>query len=266
MSTTSVFGSFITISSYKDFINSVTFLAKKRISSYVCFANVHMVVSAFRDPTFQKVVNEADLVAADGKPLSVYLSMFEGIRQDRICGMDIFPDLLKSAAAQGASVYFYGSTPDVLKAICEKALNEFPNLIIAGTCSPPFRTLTADERQKILYDIDRANPNLVLVSLGCPKQEKWMAENKAKIKGCMLGLGQAFNVYAGKEKRLPAWMRNLSLEWAYRLYLEPRRLWKRYLLTNSFFVFLVLKRLVDIGLGAIFPVAVQRHRYNAKNQ
>src|SRR5690606_26766467 len=86
-------------------------------------------------------------------------------------------------------------------------------------------------------------PDFVFVALGCPKQEKWMAEHRGKINACMLGLGQAFHVYAGKERRLPRWMRSLSLEWAYRLYLEPRRLWKRYLVTNSLFLLLAFQRL-----------------------
>jgi len=117
-------------------------------------------------------------------------------------------------------------------------------LKVAGYYSPPFRTLSESEDAKITEKIRKAKPDLVFVSLGCPKQEKWMAEHKTKLNACLLGLGQAFRTYAGVEKRLPKWMRDLSLEWAYRLIQEPRRLWKRYLYTNSVFLFLAFKHLV----------------------
>lgn len=240
----SILGSFISTLSYRDFINRIFSLVAKKSPSYVCFANVHMVVEAHRDPAFQRVVNGADLVAPDGKPLSLYLRLAKGWRQDRICGMDIFPDILARASREGRSVYFYGTTPALLKTIVEKAHREFPALRVAGSYSPPFRALTDREKAAIVKMINNAQPDLLFVSLGCPKQEKWMAENKDKINTCFLGLGQAFKVYAGEEKRLPAWMRDLSLEWAYRLYLEPGRLWKRYLLTNSLFVCLGMRDLI----------------------
>lgn len=157
--------------------------------------------------------------------------------------MDIFPDLLKRAEKSGKSVYFYGTTEELLKIIVHKAKADFPALPIAGSYAPPFRPLTKQEDEMIIAKINEARPDLVFVSLGCPKQERWMAEHKNKINACLLGLGQAFSVYAGKEKRLPKWMRNLSLEWVYRLFLEPSRLWKRYLYTNSYFVFLTVRHL-----------------------
>lgn len=218
-------------------------IATREVSSYVCFANVHMVIEAYRDLEFREVVNGADIVTADGKPLSVFLKLFYGKRQDRVCGMDVLPDVLARAEKEGKSVYFYGTTEDVLEAICERIRNQFPRLVVKGTYSPPFRVLSTQEREEIVTRINAAAPDFLFVALGCPKQEKWMAEHKGKINACMMGLGQAFHVFAGKERRLPRWMRSLSLEWAYRLYLEPRRLWKRYLLTNSLFLLLAFHQL-----------------------
>jgi N-acetylglucosaminyldiphosphoundecaprenol N-acetyl-beta-D-mannosaminyltransferase len=200
-------------------------------------------MEAYHDKSFQKLINEADLVAPDGRPLSVFLKLSEGINQDRVCGMDILPDLLKQAEVSGKSVYFYGSTEEMLKTITQKVRVEFPALKIAGHYSPPFRALSQKEDEMITEKIREAQPDLVFVSLGCPKQERWMADHKNKFNACLLGLGQAFKVYAGVEKRLPKWMRNLSLEWVYRLYLEPRRLWKRYAYTNSFFLLLAIRYL-----------------------
>ena len=233
-----ILNSVISIGTYKAFIEEIISCAHSKVPSYVCFANVHMVVEAYRDKSFQKLINEADLVAPDGRPLSVFLKLSEGINQDRVCGMDILPDLLKQAEVSGESIYFYGSTEELLQTITQKAKTEFPALKIAGYYSPPFRTLSEKEDELITEKIREAQPDLIFVSL-----ERWMAEHKNKLNACLLGLGQAFKVYAGVEKRLPKWMRNLSLEWVYRLYLEPGRLWKRYMYTNSFFLLLAIRHL-----------------------
>jgi N-acetylglucosaminyldiphosphoundecaprenol N-acetyl-beta-D-mannosaminyltransferase len=166
---------------------------------------------------------------------------------------------LREAEARGKSIYFYGTTDDVLNKISERASKEFPNLKIAGLYSPPFRTLTKDEKRGIVNQINQAKPDLVFVALGCPKQEKWMAEHKDKIQSCMLGLGQAFHTYAGTAKRSPAWMQRMSLEWAYRLYLEPGRLWKRYFYTNSYFLILTFKYFVNSLRGAFFTRTANKY-------
>jgi len=234
----------ISTGSYREFINEIFFLVKYKIPSYVCFANVHMVVEGHQDPEFQKIINNANIVAPDGKPISLFLKYFSKLKQDRVCGMDILPDLLKQAELSGKSVYFYGSTQSLLNKITQKANLEYPLLKISGSYSPPFKNLSAEENRIALSKITDTKPDLVFVALGCPKQEKWMAANRNKIGACLLGVGQAFNVYAGVEKRLPVWMRNLSLEWMYRLYLEPQRLWKRYLVTNSYFLLLTFQYMI----------------------
>jgi N-acetylglucosaminyldiphosphoundecaprenol N-acetyl-beta-D-mannosaminyltransferase len=235
----------ISIGSYKRFIEEIFYLAESKPSSYVCFANVHMTIEAYEDNQFNHVLKNADIVAPDGQPLSLFLTYLKRINQERVCGMDVFPDLLREAEARGKSIYFYGTTDEVLNKIAEKAKKEFPNLKICGLYSPPFRPLTQDEKKGIITQINQSKPDLVFVALGCPKQEKWMAEHKDKIQGCMLGLGQAFHTYAGTAKRSPAWMQRMSLEWAYRLYLEPGRLWKRYFYTNTYFLILTFKYFVN---------------------
>jgi N-acetylglucosaminyldiphosphoundecaprenol N-acetyl-beta-D-mannosaminyltransferase len=240
-----IFNTFVSIGSYQRFIEEIFNLVESRIPSYVCFGNAHMLVESHNDPLFQKIINEAAIVAPDGKPISILLRLLYRERQDRVCGMDLLPDLLRKAEAAGKSVYFYGTTEDLLNLIVQKAGKEFPALSISGYYAPPFRELLPEEKVRIIQHIKEAAPDLVFVSLGCPKQEKWMAEHKDKIGACLLGLGQAFKVYAGQEKRLPKWMRDLSLEWAYRLYLEPGRLWKRYVFTNSQFLVLAIQSIVQ---------------------
>jgi N-acetylglucosaminyldiphosphoundecaprenol N-acetyl-beta-D-mannosaminyltransferase len=237
-----VLTSLISTGTFNDFTENIFQLAEKKQSSYVCFANVHMVIEAYKDKSFNKILNEADIAAPDGSPLSKVMLLIDKFKQERVCGMDLLPVLLTEAEKRNKSVYFYGSTDDVLSAIQKRIRAELPSLRVAGAYSPPFRTLTEAEDQEIINNINQSGADLVFVALGCPKQEKWMAAHKGKVQACMLGVGQAFLVYAGLEKRLPQWARDLSLEWIYRLYLEPNRLWKRYLTTNSQFIYLCLKQ------------------------
>ena len=155
--------------------------------------------------------------------------------------MDVMPDLLKAAAQHGKSVFFYGNTQTVLDALTAQINAEHPQLRIAGAYSPPFRLLSEQEQAEVVSMINDAEADLIFVSLGCPKQEKWMAQHRGKVRGVMLGVGNAFNTYAGLETRSPAWMQKLALEWAFRLIQEPSRLWKRYLVTNSQFIWLFIR-------------------------
>lgn len=227
-----------------DFVNAILQLGAARTSAYVCFANVHMLVEAERNPEFAKVVNGAALTAPDGSPVAAAVHWFRGPTQERVAGMDLLPVLLRAAAERGQSVYFYGTTVGVLGAMVERAQRELPNLRIAGVHAPPFRALSEAEDAADVATIVAADPDLVFVALGCPRQERWMAAHQGRIRGCMLGVGQAFPVYAGLEPRLPVWARRLWLEWAYRLWLEPRRLGWRYLTTNSRFLYLMARRSV----------------------
>lgn len=246
-----LFETWVTTATYQQTVNQITDLAAARTSSYVCCANVHMLMEAYQKPAFSQVVNRANIVTPDGKPVSMLMNLQQGISQERICGMDLFADILEAAQNQNLSVFFYGSTQEVLDIINNKAAHQFPQLKIAGSYSPPFRPLSLEEDRAVVDMINDSGANLVFVSLGCPKQEKWMYEHKGRVKACMLGLGQAFLTYSGLEKRLPKWARDLSLEWLYRLYLEPKRLWKRYLIGNSMFLYLASKSLVMQKVGRV---------------
>jgi N-acetylglucosaminyldiphosphoundecaprenol N-acetyl-beta-D-mannosaminyltransferase len=237
-----VLDSRISTGSFDDFVDKILQLGAARNSAYVCCANVHMVVEAHRDESFRQVLDEANLVTPDGGPVASVAGWLSGQPQERVAGMDLLPALLAEAARRGQSVYFYGTTDEVLQAIVERAKRELPTLRLVGTCAPPFRALTPEEEEAHIAAINAVDPDLLFVALGCPRQERWMASHRGKVKACMLGVGQAFLVYAGLEQRLPLWARRLWLEWAYRLWLEPRRLWRRYLITNSRFLYLMARR------------------------
>jgi len=226
---------------YKSFIERIVALARIRLSSYVCVANVHMVVEAHADARYAAIVNSADLVTPDGMPLARALTMLHGIRQERVAGMDLLPDLLCAANLNGLSVFLYGSTDAVLDAMLRRIGREFSQLRICGAYSPPFRPITPEEACEDISRINASGAHIVLVALGCPKQERWMAANRGSVNAVMVGIGGAFPVYAGLQSRAPLFMQRHSLEWLYRLCQEPRRLFKRYLVTNSIFLWLLGK-------------------------
>lgn len=236
-----VVGTGITLGSFDAHVRMITALGAAQRSSYVCCVNAHMAVEAARDPGFRAVVNGADLATADGMPVLRCLQWFGGERQERVAGNDLMPALMEQVAAQGLSVFLYGGRDEVLHRIREKVARELPTLRIAGAVAPPFRPLSDAELQADADRINASGAHLVLVSLGCPKQERWMAAMRPRVRAVMLGLGGAFLLYAGVDTRAPKWMRELSLEWLYRLALEPGRLWKRYLVTNTLFLGLAMK-------------------------
>ncbi len=234
----SVFGIGISTGSFNEHINAIADLGQAHRSSYVCCVNVHMCMEAQDHPDFMDVVNNADFATADGMPVLNKLNKLHGLQQERVAGNDIMPALLDEAERRDLSVFLYGGSEEVLRKITDRAAVDHPKLRIAGTCSPPFRALTEVERAADVQRINGSGAHIVMVSLGCPKQERWMAAMKGSVNAVMLGLGGAFLLYAGVDTRAPKWMRDLSLEWLYRLALEPGRLWKRYLITNSRFIWM----------------------------
>lgn len=232
--------------SYQNALNKIIFLAKNKTSSYVCFANVHMTIESYDDGDFAEQVNNASLVLADGVPLVRFVNYFYGCKQERIAGMDLFPDLIKLAEVNHLKIFFFGTTPEVLESIRLKIMEEFPESEIVGLISPPFDKSLDDETY--VSAIINSEANLVFVALGCPKQEKWMANHSKKISAVLLGVGGAFPVFANLSKRAPLFVQNMGLEWLYRLIQEPRRLFGRYFRTNTKFLFLVLKERVKVLL------------------
>ena len=238
-----VIKSLISTGSYESFVANILDLAKEE-SSYVCVSNVHMVIEAYRDQSFQHILNNAQIATPDGMPLAKAIKWLYKIDQPRVAGMDLIQDLFKSCEEKKLSIYLYGTTNEVLSKMLSNIKKMYPNLNICGYKSPPFRILSEDEKEDVVNEINTLNPDFVFLALGCPKQERWMSEHKDKIKSCMVGLGGAFEVYSGVKKRSPKWMQDYSLEWLYRLILEPKRLWKRYFVTNSMFIYLFVKQLI----------------------
>ncbi|KEO71825.1 WecB/TagA/CpsF family glycosyltransferase [Anditalea andensis] len=237
----------IDMGSYQDFIYRLVGLASYRTSSYTCVANVHMLVEAYKNKDFAKVVNQADVITPDGMPIAKGMNLIYGVQQDRVAGMTLLPDLLHASLKHDLSVFFYGGTAEMLyqtEKYCKKTL---PGLKIAGVYSPPFRPLTAAEETEIIDRINASGAHFVFVALGCPKQEKWMASMKGRINACMVGIGGSLPVMIGMQKRAPDWMQRNSLEWLFRLTQEPKRLFKRYAITNHTFLYLLFRTYAKQG-------------------
>jgi N-acetylglucosaminyldiphosphoundecaprenol N-acetyl-beta-D-mannosaminyltransferase len=211
--------------------------------AYVCFANVHMLAEAHRDERFRQQVNKASLVLPDGMPIVMTIRKLNGKKIERIAGMDFLDLILPAAAEKKARVFLYGSTGKILEGVVKRIQSQYPDIQIAGTISPTFGEQNDIETNDHINQINESGAHIVLISLGCPKQEKWMAENSCKISAVLLGLGGAFPVYAGMRKRAPVWMQRFSLEWLYRLIQEPRRMFGRYFYTNSLFLYLLTKKI-----------------------
>jgi N-acetylglucosaminyldiphosphoundecaprenol N-acetyl-beta-D-mannosaminyltransferase len=230
--------------SFEQAIERVITLGLNHIPSFICFANVHMTIEAYYDPGFARKVNSATYVFADGKPIAKACKALYDLKQERIAGMDFVPRLLEAANTENFRIFLYGSTPDVLSALEKKIAADYGNIQVAGSISPPFRPLSDKEQDEFIRQINLAAPHAVFVSLGCPKQEKWMYEHHLKIRAVLLGVGGAFRVTAGLQRRAPVWMQKAHLEWLYRLIQEPRRLFNRYLETNTVFSWLIFKTLL----------------------
>ena len=239
-----IIGSPVTALPYDDQISLILTWAKQRLSKSVCVANVHMIIEAYRNSSFATVLRQSDLVTPDGMPLVWMLRQLGVSNQDRIAGMDMLITLLDRAPTAGVSIFFVGSEDATLDRMKSRLAREYPNLKVAGIEPLPFRPLTPEEDSSLIQRINESGAGLVLVALGCPKQETWIANHRGRIQAVMVGLGGAFPVYAGLHKRAPQLMRSLGLEWLYRLMQEPRRLWSRYLNTIPIFVWLALKQLI----------------------
>ena len=226
-------------------IETIIEWASEHESKTVCVANVHMLMEAHWNPEFASVLKDADMVTPDGMPLVWMMKKLGATSQDRVAGLDILASVCKSAQRQDISLFFVGSQTQILSGMRSKLEEEYPELKIAAMEPLPFRPLTESEDEELISKINQSGAGIVFVSLGCPKQEKWMSEHKDKIQAVMIGLGGAFPVYAGLQKRAPRIVRESGFEWLYRWLQEPRRLGGRYTKTIPPFMWLAMKQLIS---------------------
>lgn len=209
---------------------------------YMTVANVHTTVMAYQNEQYRQVQNGAVLAIPDGGPLSA-LGRKRGFGEmQRTTGPDYMKAVFEISAEKGYCHFFYGATEETLKKLKNNLELSYPGLQVAGMYSPPFRRLTEQEDAQAVEIINKARPDFVWVGLGAPKQENWMADHQGKIDGFMVGVGAGFDYFAGNIKRAPRWMQKANLEWLYRLCQDPKRLFRRYLITNTQFIWYAVIR------------------------
>ena len=217
---------------------------QKLYGHYICFCNVHTTVMSRERADYCKIQNNAALTFPDGAPIAHELRSLGLTEARRVAGPD-FMDAMFSATMDGrATHYFYGASPETIAKLEENLRQRYPGIVIRGLYSPPFRPLTAEEDAADIDRINASGADLIWIGLGAPKQEQWMAAHEGRIHGVMLGVGAGFDFFAGTIQRAPKWMQKIGLEWLYRLFKDPKRLFRRYFVTNTKYMwYLMLSRM-----------------------
>jgi N-acetylglucosaminyldiphosphoundecaprenol N-acetyl-beta-D-mannosaminyltransferase len=207
---------------------------------YVAVTGMHGVTEAQHDRKFKEILNAAGMVAPDGFPL-VWLGRRKGFAlARRVYGPELMAAFCAQTAEKGYRHFFYGGAPGIADELAARYEKQFPGLIVAGTYCPPFRPLSGAEDREVVAVIERSRADLVWVGLSTPKQERWMFEHRERLSvPVLIGVGAAFDFHTGRVARAPDWMGEHGLEWLFRLIMEPRRLWRRYLFYGSEFAVLV---------------------------
>jgi exopolysaccharide biosynthesis WecB/TagA/CpsF family protein len=214
--------------------------ARQRRPLAVSAMAVHGVMEGVLDSVHRYRLNHLDLAVADGQPVRWALNHLHsaGLRQ-RVYGPDLTLSVLASAEQEELAVYFYGSTKDVLELLCVNIQQKFPRLRIAGVSPSTFARITPEAADRIRDQITQSGAQIIFVGLGCPRQEVWAYEFRNRLKAPILAVGAAFPFLAGTLRQAPQWMQDRGLEWLFRLCVEPRRLWRRYLMLSPAYLFLV---------------------------
>jgi N-acetylglucosaminyldiphosphoundecaprenol N-acetyl-beta-D-mannosaminyltransferase len=231
---------------YEDASRRVLRWAREGRSAYVCVATVHMTMEAYDSAAFRQVVNGADLVTPDGRPL-VWALRSLGVRgASQVRGTDLTQHVVAQAARENVPIGLYGGTPELLEVFGRVLKTRYPNIQVVCQIAPPFRPLTPEEDKAVTKEIVASGTRILFVGIGCPKQENWMAEHVGRIPAVMLGVGAAFDFHTGRVRQAPRWMQLAGLEWVFRLLMDPRRLWKRYAKHNPRFVWLFVMQLLGV--------------------
>lgn len=229
-------------------VDRIAYWIDNQERQYVCVCTVHTVMECRRDERMRSAVNRAGLATPDGMPL-VWLSRWwqKQAQVERVYGPDLMLALCQYSVERGYTHYFYGGAAGVPELLAQKLSRRFPGLKVAGAYSPPFRPLTSAEDTEIIEQINQAAPDVVWVGLGTPKQDLWMAAHRDSLTApVLIGVGAAFDFHTGRIPQASRWMQRSGLEWLFRLWHEPRRLWLRYLVYNPLFIVLVAAQVLKL--------------------
>ncbi len=231
-----LFGVEVSPTTYAEVVESAIAAARHRQSAVIACHAAHAIVTAANDAKLRLKVNRFEMVTPDGQPVRWALNWLHGARLcERVYGPELMLRLCDAAAQEKVGIYLYGGTSSSLEQLKVRLLEFFPELEISGSESPPFRPLTPDEDEAVIERINTSGAGLVFIGLGCPKQDHFAADHRDRIRAVQLCVGAAFDFHAGITPMAPPWMQKRGLEWVFRLARNPRRLGRRYLVTNTQF-------------------------------
>lgn len=249
----SVLGTNVDAVDYEFAVEKIVNAAERKSACSVSALAAHGVMTGFMDRLHLRRLNGLDLVLPDGQSVRWALWwLFKKELPDRVYGPNLTLRVAQAFSERELSIYLYGSKPETISKLSQNLRRDFPNLKIAGMEPSKFRRLTDDERMQLVERIKASGANAVLLGLGCPRQEVWAYEYRNLLSIPILAVGAAFDFHAGTLSKTPKWMQDWALEWLYRTIQEPQRLWKRFIVLNSFFVINVTLQY----LGLIEPIAI----------
>jgi N-acetylglucosaminyldiphosphoundecaprenol N-acetyl-beta-D-mannosaminyltransferase len=226
--------------------------AKARRPMAVSALAVHGVMTGALDHEHRHRLNKLDLVVPDGQPVRWAMKWLYGVSlPDRVYGPELTLRVCAKAASEGLGIYLYGSKADVIERFSDNLKRQFPELIISGSQPSRFRTISSEEQTDTARKIAESGASIVLVGLGCPRQETWVFENRDLISMPTMAVGAAFDFHAGTVSQAPSWLQARGFEWLYRFVHEPRRLWKRYVYLNPLYLLLVAAQIIRLRTVAL---------------
>ena len=236
-----VFGVGLSPTTYAEAAECVVAAGARGESAVVSAFAAHALVTASDDPTLRDAANRFEMITPDGQPVRWALNLLHGTGlEDRVYGPTLTLEICRVAAGRGVPVYLYGGTESVTPVLADRLRERFPDLEIAGFESPPFRKLgdprTAEDDAAAVERINASGAGVVFIGLGCPKQDFFADRVRDRLHAVQVCVGAAFDFHAGAKPGAPRWMQARGLEWLYRLASEPRRLWRRYLVTNCVYL------------------------------
>lgn len=237
MNVVNILGTKVACLNYSKTLDIIEKAIKKNHASYISVAAVHLVMECFDNPSLRIAVNRSLCVTADGMPL-VWIQRFKGNVASRVYGPELTLRLCQLAQRDKWKIFIVGGAKGQGNKLISILKKQYPRLKIVGSFDTPLRPIPKSNNHLLLTKINTKNPDLIFVGLGCPYQERWMIQNQKLIKrGVMIGVGAAFDFITGIKKQAPCWVQNIGFEWLFRLLQEPKRLGKRYTITNIRFIF-----------------------------
>lgn len=240
-----LFGIHYAIARTEEAVYHVLTHLKDLSGQYICFSNVHTSVMGRESEEYRNVLNSAAICFPDGKPIATLEQKKGYADAERVAGPDFMEHMFRASESfvrdsKKVAHYFYGASPETIEVLKKNLHDRYPDMNVVGMYSPPFRALSEEEDAEIVEMINNSGADILWVGLGAPKQEKWMLAHKNKINAVMMGVGAGFDFHAGTIKRAPLWIQKIGLEWLFRLFQDPGRLFKRYFVTNVKFIWYLM--------------------------